>query len=111
MNKLLIGLSMLLVSGGVSAQGFTLKQDVIRANSNSVAYVHMKTQNFNTYKQQYKISVNGEFKDGVLRLHPNQKRLIRVKLTQKGFNKICMYSIPKSKQNRVIALCDTVLVK
>ncbi len=95
----------------VHAQGFTVKDDNLRADLNNVSYVQMDVKNFNTYKQQYKISVDGEFREGVLRLYPRQGRLIRVKLQGRGKHKVCLYGVPKKTQNRVLALCDTILVK
>lgn len=93
------------------AQGFTPKQDVLRAKSNGVAYVQLNVKNHNEYRQQYVITRNGEVLKGKLNLHPKQSRKVRIKLTKKGISKVCMVSIPTRNQNRVIMFCDSILVK
>lgn len=94
-----------------NAQGFTPKQDVLRVSSNGIAYANLSVKNHNDYKQAYVITRNGAVLKGELRLHPNQSRKVRIKLVKKGINKVCLVSIPKKNQNRVISFCDSILIK
>lgn len=107
-----IGLTLaVMTADAAQAQGFTVKNDVIRANTQGVAYVNLNVKNYNEYKQQYVVTRNGKALKGALKLHSGQSRKVRIKLINKGFNKVCLNSIPTRNQNRVISFCDTILVK
>jgi hypothetical protein len=107
-----IGLILIVMTAdAVRAQGFTPKNDVVRARLDNTGYVMLHIKNYNDYKQRYTMTRNGKTLKGELRLQSGQSKKIRIKLIDKGYNKVCMVSVPTKNQNRVIAFCDTILLK